>query len=27
LQRYRAKVPSATPISLWTLDETLSSFD
>lgn len=26
LQRYRAKVPSATPISLWTLDETLSSF-
>jgi hypothetical protein len=26
MDRYRGKVPSATPISLWTLDETLGSF-
>ena len=26
MDRYRGKVPSATPISLWTLDETLDSF-
>lgn len=26
MDRYREKVPSATPISLWTLDETLGSF-
>ncbi len=25
-ERYREKVPSATPISLWTLDKTLGSF-
>ena len=26
MDRYREKVPSATPVSLWTLDETLGSF-
>ena len=26
MDRYRGKVPSATPISLWTLDEALGSF-
>ncbi len=26
MDRYREKVPSATPVSLWPLDETLGSF-
>ncbi len=26
MDRYREKVPSATPVSLWTLDETLGAF-
>lgn len=26
IERYRARVPSATPVRLWTLDKTLSSY-